>query len=292
MLNHRYNWFHTNICKGLLCWNTQDPEYFNNLVFWYFGILISPENPSSMASLLGIESLDDLLIFLSLIWLAYYKNHKKCLSLQTTRNNYERIGWEDFLNNIGLDEAHFTPFKVNHISKTRQHWLGIGQDLNNLKPTPGSQFNLSDAPPQFENAKMEEMRLNIKNAIKYMKSSILQSIPSPSPSSIPLSTSLNNEDFNQSSKKSSKKPFKQPSEQPSQKSSSSSPDHSFIKHALMNIIDQIDKNTNITVKIKGNELIIKVPLQTTCNNTKPTISNIFNNSDNKSKTTTHSQIMI
>ena len=58
----------------------------------------------------------------------------------------------------------------------------------------------------------------------------------------------------------------------------------------MNIIDQIDKNTNITVKIKGNELIIKVPLQTTCNNTKPTISNISNNFDNESKTTTHSQI--
>ena len=35
----------------------------NTSTIWYYGISIPPENPSSMASLLGIESLNDLFIF-------------------------------------------------------------------------------------------------------------------------------------------------------------------------------------------------------------------------------------
>ena len=67
---------------------------------WYYGIIIPPENNSSLSHLLGIDSKYDLLLFLNTIGLVNVNLKGECKVLPyssfSSKNKF-KISWEDFM---------------------------------------------------------------------------------------------------------------------------------------------------------------------------------------------------
>ena len=142
---------------------------------WYYGILIAPDITSSLAYILGIESMDDLVLFLSFIGLVHKKSTGEYqISLKSSagnKNGTRRRSWNDLMIQHELDPQCFTRQQVGFISNRNEYWIGIGKNDKKPKPTPLSQFESNTNPPPVMNTQsLKNLRSNIKLIIKSIKS--------------------------------------------------------------------------------------------------------------------------